>query len=127
MWYLMLAQRHLDLHAGRHVVPEQLNHVSHGLSPARGRVNNLYDYDLAWVRVSLLTVRHQYCLTNAFVLGHNNANSIIEKVAPNHSLVSSLQDLNDRPLFASTRIDAANSRHDSITMHDLAHLSRRQI
>ena len=123
---VVAAQCNVDLHTGRHVVANHLNHVALGLEARSRPVSNFHLNKLTLFSTGITPWRHQHFLLNFRVIGHNKANAAFFVIATNNAFVGTGDHLNHRTFTTTTAIKTRNPRQSTVTIEHQAHLRGTQ-
>ena len=123
---VVAAQRHVDLHARRHVVADHLNDVTLRLE-ARGRPVSDLDLDeLADARTGSAPWGDQHFLLDLGIVGDDEADAVLFVVTADDALVRALDHLDDAAFTPAAPIETCHPHQRPITIEHQAHLRRAE-
>ncbi|MNC22364.1 hypothetical protein D3C75_703630 [compost metagenome] len=123
---VVAAHGDLDLHAGRHVVAEHLDHFTLGLTEHRRPHIDAHLDELAVVRRTLLARQDQHLLLDLRIVGHHHGNAALLEEAANQGFVGALEHLDQRAFAPATPVETGNPRQRTVAVEHQAHLRRTE-
>ncbi len=124
---IVRADSDVDLHARGHVRAEHLDHLTDRLGIGLRLLDDAHHYDLAVLGRALVLGGDHDLVTDALVIGDDEANAALEIEAPDQLLGAALQHLHDLPFAPPAAVEADDPHQHAIAMEQRAHLTRREI
>ena len=123
---IMTAQRNVNFHARRHVVTKDFHNRTHRLAALIGITANFCDHKLAVFGITGIRLRNQNLLTDAPIIRHHQAKTMVAIKAPNNLRQTPLQHFNNHALFAATPVNARHPHQHNIAIKYFHHFLRPQ-
>ena len=113
----------INLHAGRHMLAQNFDHLACRLGANGGLAQNLHDHILAVIRLTRVFLWHQHLMVDAGILRDDKSDSAFLEEAPHSLLGTMLQHLHNDAFTAPTIIHPVYPGSYPVTVEHLAHLA----
>lgn len=120
------ADRHVDFHSRRHVLPEHLKYLARRLGANGWLAHDLDNHILAVHGFAGMLVRHQDLVVDASILRHHESNTAFFKEPTDRLLGTVFQHLDNHTFTTTAIIHAIYPGSYPVAVKHLPHLARRQ-
>ena len=121
-----LANGDLDLHAGREVIPEHLDHFRQRLAQRRHPRRQLHHHHLAVIGAELIAGRNDQFLADTRIAGLDKRHAALLEETANHMPRRRTQHFDDQGFNTALAITALRGHQHPIAVHGFAHFALGQ-
>src|SRR5690606_4141537 len=121
---VVAAQSHVDLHARRHVVADDLDDVALGLEPCGRPVGDPDRDELTYPCTAGATWRDQHFLLDLRVVGLDKTDAGLLEVAPDDGFVGALDHLDNSAFATPAAVETGYAGEHAVAVEHQAHLRR---